>query len=295
MHALQRAVLEAPAKVNLYLDIVGRREDGYHQLETVMQAVSLRDLVVVGRCAGAAVRVTCSSPAVPEDDRNLAARAAQLFLRQTGSEHRGWHIHIDKVIPPEAGLGGGSANAAAVLVALNHLLRAEISQENLRRMGLALGADVPFALQGGCAVARGVGEKLTPCPGLPGGVLVLAKPVDGVSTAEAYARYDRLAAARHGQLLPMEDALRAGDLRACGRAMFNAFEQVLPPEPTAALKRAMLAAGADGAALSGSGSAVAGLFAQPPPAYTWQALRRAGHQVFVTRPLSHGAKILFAD
>lgn len=293
MGTLSRAVVEAPGKINLFLDIKGRLENGYHLLETVMQAVSLTDIVVVGRSASEGIRVTCSRPGVPEDECNLAYRAAACFLAETGTAPAGGlHIHIDKRIPPEAGLGGGSADAAAVLVGLNRLLERNLAGDSLCGMALALGADVPFAVKGGCALARGVGERLTALsPGLGDCRIVIAKPGGGISTPEAYARYDAAVDPAHRDSGDMLSALTGGDPAAAGRALFNVFEQVTGA--SRAIKKTMLDHGALGAVLSGSGSAVAGLFRGPEQAGAcFQALNACAEERFVCEPVPYGARLL---
>lgn len=293
-----RVVVRAPAKINLFLDIAGTAPNGYHLLDTVMHAVDLSETLLIECVPEPGIHILCEYPGVPEDSSNLAHRAAAAFIdvaapRLTG----GLKIRIDKVIPPQAGLGGGSADAAAALIGLDHLFGTNLSDEHLREIGLALGADVPFLLTGGCAHASGVGELLTPVAGLPSQCLaVIAKPAAGISTAFAYAAYDRLPAPIHQSSMPILAALAAGDLAAVGCTMFNAFEQILPDGETARIREIMLQCGGVGAALSGSGSAVAALFVSPDAANRCaQCLSGSVSQVFVAQPVHHGPQILQVD
>lgn len=290
---MHRVVVDAPAKINLYLDITGTAPNGYHLLNTVMQTVSLNDIVVLGCRPEKGVRVTCSQPDIPEGEGNLAYHAAMLLLGQQAALQEGLHIHIDKQVPSQAGLGGGSANAAAVLVGLNHLLGAPYTLEQLCALSLQLGSDIPFLLRGGCALAQGVGEQLTSLfPGLHPCTLVIAKPFEGVSTAYAYAEYDNRETIRHGDVERIQLALAVGDLARTGAELFNVFEQVCPGK-TEAIREVMLRCGAAGAVLSGSGSAVVGLFAEPAAAdYCMRELCSCVEEAFIAYPVGYGARIL---
>jgi len=243
--------LKAYAKINLTLDVLYRRPDGYHQLRSVMAQISLYDRVRLA--AAGDVSLACSLP-LPAD--NTAMRAARLFYGATG---RGAGIYIEKRIPSEAGLGGASADAAAVLHGLNRLYGRPVPAEELLKMGLEVGADVPFCMTGGLALAEGVGEELTPLPYLPM-ELVIAKGAAGVSTAGLF----------RGLSLPVEHpdtaaaiaAIEAGEAAALPPHCRNALEPAattLCPE-IAMVKEALLRAGAAAAFMTGSGAAVVGIF-----------------------------------
>ena len=182
--------VRAAAKVNLALAVEGRRADGYHLLRTVMQSVGLYDTVRVSLAPGEGVTLTCTDPAVPTDDRNTAVRAARLFQRAYGRKDR-ITLDIDKQIPLDAGLGGASADAAAVLCALEQLSDVALDASQRAELAVQVGADVPFCLTGGTLLAAGIGEQLTPLPPLTAW-FVLVKPSFGIGTAEAFARYDAL-------------------------------------------------------------------------------------------------------
>lgn len=260
---------KAYAKVNLQLDVTGTRPDGCHELAGVMQRISLYDPVSVAVSPAPARRKPRISVAfdVPVPFRNTVRTAAELYL---GSAPYSVDIKIEKRIPSEAGLGGASADAAAVLCALNtHFAGTplERSLPELYSLGLAVGADVPFCLMGGCAVARGVGENLTPLPHLPM-TLVVIKGEKGVSTPRLFGLFDELQPGASGSRLPegaLENAVAAiktGDLNSLGKAMLNALQPAaLSLVPEIADELSLLTRfGALGACMTGSGSAVVGLF-----------------------------------
>ena len=239
--------LAARAKVNLYLEITGRRPDGYHTLSTVFQTISLGDELTFEPAAG--LTLTCSDPALPVDERNLVIRAA-LRLRETLNEQRGAHIHLEKRVPMGAGLGGGSADAAATLKGLLRLWGRRLSVPAVGKLAVQLGADVPFFLKGGVCAATGIGEKLKPLKPLAKTWMVLVWPGFGVSTKDAYAKVRLPFAARAPR--------RATDP---WKSLYNRFESlVFPDHPELPrLKQQLLDSGATGALMSGSGSSVFGI------------------------------------
>lgn len=194
------------AKINLTLDVKGRNADGYHEVEMVMQSVSLHDDLTVrldtrGRCADS-IRIRCNLPYVPRDGRNTAFKAAQLFFEQTGLKNTGLIIDIVKRVPVAAGLAGGSANAAGVLQSLNRLYGRPLGAQQLSSLALRVGADVPFCLTGGTCIATGIGEKLMPAPPMPRCYILIAKPPKSVKTREIYEAMDQCVIARRRTLLP---------------------------------------------------------------------------------------------
>lgn len=264
--------LLAAAKVNLYLEIMGDRADGFHELVMVMQSVSLSDRVTVRSIGTDQIRLCCNSPLVPTDQTNLAYRAAALLAKRFPAaigRYGGVEITLEKQIPVGAGLAGGSSNAAAVLVGLDLLWELGLTQGELQTLGAELGSDVPFSISGGTAIATGRGERLAPLPGLDGLWLVLAKYKHiSVSTPWAYSTY------RHqfGSAYLADEAgfeqrrrqVHAGDMvsalcqkatAAVGQALHNDFEKVvLPAHPEVAqLRRTMAEAGGLGTLMSGSG------------------------------------------
>ena len=258
---MRRLTLLARAKINLSLDVLGRLPDGYHEVETVLQSVDLADRVTL-REAPAKVTVRCDHPGVPPGEANLAARAAEL-LRRTAGERRGAVIEIAKAIPVAAGLAGGSADAAAVLWGLNRLWEVGLSDEALRRLAGELGTDVPFALEGGTALGRGRGERLTSLPAPRGLGVVLVHPPAPLTTAAVYRGWDAAPSPSARHTPGVVRALTAGDREELARAVGNDLEPVARRlQPAVAAARAMLlAAGATGVAMSGSGPTVFALAA----------------------------------
>lgn len=263
-----RSIIEAaPAKINLYLDIESKRKDGYHNIISIMQSVSLCDTITVsaGDTPGG-IFVSCDDPTVPGGMENLAYRAAEIFMKMANLSCR-IEIDIQKIIPAAAGLGGGSSDAAAVLRALNKLFKHPFSYDGLCRMGLKIGADVPFCVTGGCALATGVGEVLKKQPVMPMANIVISCAGQKINTPEAYKRLDAMygnfqARSTTGGYNVMLAASEASDLRGVVGELYNIFEScVLPGHPEAnEIKEIMLTSGALGAQMSGSGPAVFGIF-----------------------------------
>lgn len=253
---MQRTVL-APAKVNLILDVLGKRSDGYHDVAMLMVRLSLHDRVRVVLTSDRAVTVTCPGLALAVGEENIATRAARLFLAHTGLAS-GVAIHIAKQIPAAAGLGGGSSDAAAVMMALNDLLDTGLSRGELQALGVRLGADVPFFLCGEMtAWATGIGERLEPWRGLPPCHMVLVNPRLAVSTAWVYQNLG-LTHRRPTIKIPRFPE-RMADLVPMLRNDLEAVTMARHPA-IAAIKARLLAAGALGALMSGSGPTVFGIF-----------------------------------
>lgn len=276
--------LRAAAKINLCLDIVGRRADGYHLLRSVMQTVSLCDTVTVTR-RETGISVRCNAHGVPNGAENIAHTAVETFLKATGIPG-GAEVLLEKQIPVQAGLGGGSADGAAVLRALNTLCGMPLTSRQLSELGAGIGADVPFCLCGGTVLCEGVGEQITPLPPMPDCFVVLCKPEIGVSTPEAFAAVDRADFCSARSCDGVVEAVRCGDLIALGRHLSNDFYLALRPLQTAEIMALMSAFSPLGAGLSGSGPTVFGLFDDGKAAERCaDHLRRQYGQVWVTRPV----------
>lgn len=285
----------ARAKINIYLDILSRRENGYHNIQSIMQTVDLSDTVTLTRLpAGSGICVETDVPDLPTDRHNLAWRAAEHFAPLLGALPD-VAIRIEKRIPMAAGLGGGSADAAAVLRGLNQLYDVHAPIEELCRIGAGFGADIPFCTVGGAMTVEGIGEILTPCKGLPEHLwLVVACGGEGVSTPAAYGELDRMYGnfaiprKQEERFASLCRALERDDLPAIGAHMYNIFEQaVLPTHSTAPqLIAQMRRRGAIAAMMSGSGPSVFGLFEHQAAAREVAAgiAREMGIAVHVTRP-----------
>ena len=252
----------AYGKLNLTLDILGKRPDGYHELEMVMCSVSLCDRLVISLGTCGPWRVRCDRPGIPQDEGNLCYKAAKVFFDAAGIDPNGLMINVLKNIPAQAGMGGGSSDAAGILLALNrHYGR--FSEERLRALGLQVGSDVPYCMFGGVALARGRGEILTRLPDLPKGLcFVLVKPDFSVSTPALFARIDAAGVQVRPDTDTMVQAIRNKDGKAIGRLLENAFEPAVSEDYPVVqrIRGTMLSRGALGARLTGTGSVVFGLF-----------------------------------
>ncbi len=277
----------APAKVNLFLRVTGKRADGYHLLDSLMVPVSLSDeLDIEVRSSGSGIVVVCDDPTVPGGKTNLAYRAAALLLQETGIKAE-VIIHLHKMIPAGSGLGGGSSDAAAVLKGLNDLLALGLRQEELLALGARLGADVPFFIS--CRPARmgGVGEIVTPIEGLPALWLVVIVPTFAISTAWAYARFDDLPSIESP--LPVIEPFLRGHWPLHDLLVNDLERAVLPHYSAIAhLKEELRHLGAGGAAMSGSGSAVFGMFRTEEEAQRAAKALMGQRGVFVVKTLEKG-------
>lgn len=253
--------IRAHAKINVGLDIVGRRSDGYHELKTVFYELRLADEVTLQKCDGEGINLTCSDSSLSAAADNLAYRAAAL-LREEFGIREGLRIHLQKNIPMGAGLGGGSSDAAAVLKGVNELSGLKLTEAQLCERAAALGADVPFFIRGGCALATGIGEKLTGIDGVHLPPMLLIKPPAHVPTAWAYAAADRQEKLFHPDLDALVDALQKGDYEKICAAAGNSFEEaVFADYPQIRVwKERMLRAGAGACVMTGSGSALFAFF-----------------------------------
>ena len=286
-------IVDAPGKINLSLDITGVREDGYHEIDTIMQAIDLRDTVTITRMSGKGIYISCDRPRVPSDDTNYAHIAARLFFERFGLDASTISIDIQKRLPMQAGMGGGSADAAGVLVGMNTLFEVGADLESLCRLGREIGADVPFCIVGGIQRARGIGEQMMPLPALPKCHIVVAKPAAGISTRESYNRYDRRGAARRPDTERLIEKLRAGDLHGLAKGMYNVLEEVAELDEVRTLHERLLSGGAAGAMMSGSGSAVFGLFEKRSHArHCMRRLYDQASTVFLTHPVGCGATVV---
>lgn len=253
----------APAKLNLTLEVGEKRSDGYHEVQSVMSCAALYDEVTLESGTSGGISMTCDCPGLPLDDTNLCLRAAKLFFQKTGIPCDGLHIELSKRIPMQSGLGGGSADAAAVLRGLRKLYRPEMMIKDLERMAAELGSDVPFCVRSVTTMVRGRGEQLLKLPKLPLCWFVICKPEFSFSTAEMYAKLDEIEPVSSIDTLGLIKALEYQDMQEISDRLGNCFEGVLEESSEIfAIKNRLLALGARNACMSGSGSAVYGLFTQ---------------------------------
>lgn len=249
--------IKAYAKINIFLDILRKLENGYHSLFMVMQTVSLYDTVTAEK-AGSGITLSCSDLEIPDDERNTAYKAAKLFFEYTGIKS-GVKIHIDKKIPHEAGLAGGSADAAAVLKGMNEIFGAGLTQGELCSIGLKVGSDVPFCTVGGTCIVQNTGGIISQIKPLKKTHVVLVKPERGVSTALAYAKADETRI-YHPDSVKIMDCCEKGDFEGICRYAGNVFEQVVEVPERVEIKRIMRLNNASLTQMSGSGPTVFGLF-----------------------------------
>ena len=277
---------EAPAKINLALDILGKRPDGYHALCSIMQTVSLCDSVELAE-GGEGFTLSMAGFTPPEGRKTLEQRAAEAFFARLGREMPPLTVAITKRTPAYAGLGGGSADVAALLRLLRDRYAPKMEDAALESIGAKVGSDMPFCLRGGTALAEGRGEILTDLPPLPDCWIVLCKPPFPIPTPMLFARADSVAIRHRPDIPGMRKALENGDLEGVAGRLGNVFEEVLPPECGAvfAIRDALLAAGALGAGMSGSGPTVFGIFREEGLARAAQKKTLPLGESYAVRPL----------
>lgn len=289
---MQQITLLANAKLNLSLDIVGLREDSYHLMDMVNQSISLADELTLRRRTLPGVSVSNNLRYLPTDERNSAKKAVALLMAEAGIDERGIDIHIKKRIPTQSGLGGGSADAAAALIGANELLGVGYSTEKLLELGERVGADVPFCLVGGTARVRGIGERIEPLAPLGDMWFVVMMPRRGHSTRELFLRFDAASGYARPDTPAMLAAAEMGDAAQVALLLANVFDTFEANEQTADYKNRLLAAGALGASLSGSGAAVFGVFADALGAQrAKKEVSRHCHQAFVARSAAGGVEV----
>ena len=283
----------APAKINLTLDILGKRADGYHDVAMLMQSVSLADTVELTLTDTEDIAIACSDAAIPCDSRNIVYKCADAFFKATGIKNTGISLYIEKVIPCEAGLAGGSADGAATLRLLNLAFDAHLSDKELCEIGAKAGSDIPFCIVGGTRLATGTGTTLNKVRSMPKCFIVIVKPEISVSTKEAYA----LADSRKGLKIKYTDyckqMLYSGDLSGICSTLHNDFEEVLNLDDINEVKKIMYSSKALGAAMSGSGSAVFAIFRNERKAQKCvDKLKETYSKVYLAVPTAKGAEII---
>lgn len=285
--------VKAPAKINLSLDVLRRRADGYHDVSMVMQAVSLYDYVTVEALDTRGIEIFCDYPDVPCNKKNIAYKCAEAFFNYTKAENTGIKITIEKNIPAQAGLAGGSADGAAVITALNKLFSTYLKEDELCEIGSKVGADIPFCILGGTKLASGTGTTLKKMINMPKCNIVICKPDFSVSTAEAYARIDKAGLSHPEFTAEMVKAIYARDIWMVTTSMLNDFEIALNLDGINEIKKLMLKNKALGSCMSGSGSAVFGVFNNIKKAEKcMEKLKEKYNYVFLCEPVKHGCKII---
>ncbi len=296
---MKTVTLRAYAKINLSLDVIGKREDGYHLLQSVFQGISLYDEVMVRKEAEpCGIRICCNLPYIPTDERNIVYKVAAAFFKAAAIEQFGITIHLKKNIPSGAGLGGGSADGAAVFSALCRLYHRSFSPAEATAILTPLGADIPFFLYSGTMLAEGIGEQLSPAPPLKDCAILLAKPRSGASTKHIFSALEQCEISHRPDTPAMLDALSRGDLHALSAAAGNVLEYATIPQvpQIQKLKEQLLAHGALLAQMTGSGSCVFGIFEKEEAARAaLRKLRKSTQPVFLVHPVCRPMKTEFND
>lgn len=276
------------AKLNLTLDVLGKREDGYHDLKSVMQTISIRDDIEIDIGTGKPWTLECDKDGIPTDERNLAWKAAKIYLDAMGKDPDGLAIRITKRIPSQAGMGGGSADAAAVLRALNRHYGEPLSILALAELGAQVGSDVPFCTLCGTAMVEGRGERLRKLPDMPDCVFVICKPEFSVSTPELYKKIDECTIAKRPDNQAMESAILAGDLGRVAENVWNVFDPVVTEEHLELnyIKSLCNTYGALTQQMTGSGSAVFAIMPNFEYAAVLCSMLKGNYpQVFIAKPV----------
>lgn len=285
--------VNAYAKINLLLDIVATRTDGYHDLFMIMQSVGVYDTVTVERVKGKGITISCNIDDIPLDEKNIAHKAATAFFKANNIKNKGIHIDIVKRIPHAAGLAGGSADGAGVLVALNELFKTELTEDELCKIGVRIGADVPFCIKGGTLLSQGIGDVLNKVKPLRKCFIVLAKPDFGVNTGYAYSQFDKCGKVHTPDKFGMLCAMQSRDLKAICSKMENVFEQFIEVPNRIDMKDIMRKNGALGVCMSGSGPTVFGIFTSKEEAEKASIeLQPFAKDICVCNPVNKGCKIV---
>lgn len=285
--------VKAYAKINLMLDIVAQRIDGYHDLFMIMQSIGLYDTITVTETKSKKITISCNIDSIPLDERNIAHKAATAFFKATKIKNKGINIDIVKRIPHAAGLAGGSADGAGVLVALNQLTGANLTDDELCAIGVKIGADVPFCIKGGTLLAQGIGDVLNKVKPLRKCYILIAKPDIGVNTAFAYSQFDKCGKIHTPDKFGMLCAMQGRDLNDIAIRMENVFEQFIDVPNKVEMKCIMRECGALGVCMSGSGPTVFGIFDNKEKAQNAaDMLTDYAKDIAVTTPVSRGCKIV---
>lgn len=276
------------AKLNLTLDVLGKRDDGYHDLKSIMQTISIRDDVEIDVDTGKPWEMTCTNPAIPCDERNLAWKAARVYFDAIGKEPDGISIRITKRIPTEAGLGGGSADAAAVLRALNKYYQNPLSIMALAELGASVGSDVPFCTICGTAMVEGRGERIRKLPDMPDCTFVVCKPDFSSSTPALYKKIDEETIGQRPDHQLFESALISGDLPKIASGLCNVFDPIVTKDHLELnyIKSIFNSYGSIGQQMTGSGSAVFAIVTEfEYAAVICNMLKDNYPQVFIAKPV----------
>ena len=281
--------VKVAAKINLMLDILKRLDNGYHSLFMIMQSVDLYDTITVEKNTENRIIIKCDTDGVPCNEKNIAYKCANAFFKSCNIEDNGITIEIEKNIPMAAGTAGGSADGAGVLYCLNKIYNTNLSTTELCEIGATVGADIPFSLTGGTAIALNTGNVIAPVKELPECYIVLCKPEQDVSTPEAYAQFDALTRVRHLDRVSMIEAVASGDYENICKYCGNVFEQAVEVPKRPHIKGVMRKSGADACCMSGSGPTVFGMFSDKEKAEDcYNKLAKKYDNVYICKPANKG-------
>lgn len=288
--------VQAPAKINLSLDILSKRNDGYHDVSMVMQAIDLFDIITVKGdkdIKGDNISITCNDPLIPTDSSNIVCKIAKAFFTYTDTTPINLYIDIDKKIPSQAGLAGGSTDGAAVIFALNLIMDTRLKDKEMAEIGEKAGADVPFCVFGGTMHAKGIGTTLNKLPSMPKCHIVLIKPEISISTKEAYDMVDSNGAKQFVYTDELIKQICSKNIRGISSLLYNEFEQVLKNSSIIDIKKELLKEKALGASMSGSGSAVYGIFQSERKARKcFENLKEKYEKIYLCTPINYGCKVI---
>ncbi len=281
--------VKVAAKINLMLDILKRLDNGYHSLFMIMQSVDLYDTITVNKNSINEIIIKCDTDGVPCNEKNIAYKCAKAFFDTLSIDERGVTIEIEKAIPMAAGTAGGSADGAGVLYCLNKIYETNLSERELCEIGGKIGADIPFSIVGGTAIALGTGTIIAPVTDMPECYIVLAKPEQDVSTPEAYSQFDMLTRVRHLDRVAMIEAINKGDYEEICNLCGNVFEQAVEVPKRPHIKGVMRKCGADACCMSGSGPTVYGIFNNKEKAEdAYLKLSKKYNNVYLCKPTKKG-------
>lgn len=283
----------APAKINLGLEILSKRPDGYHNVDMIMQSINLFDEVTLEKTSDGKISVFNEKNTGCPQNEDIAFKCADLFFKETRVPFSGIKIEIKKNIPISAGLAGGSADGAAVLALLNRMYGEKISLSELLKIGEKIGADIPFCILGGTARATGKGTEIKKIPAVDNYFLVLTKPSISVCTKEAYSLFDSAQIKEFKSFEKMEESLKNSDFSGFSSSLFNRFEELIKSSEVFNIKKKMLDLGAVSSLMSGSGPSVYGVFQDETAAQKCLfEVKKLYPQTFLCRPINHGTKII---
>lgn len=284
--------IKAYAKINLMLDIISRRNDGYHDLFMIMQSVGVYDTVTVKETSSSDITIKCNLPDIPTDNKNIAYKAAEAFFKDNNINNKGIEISIEKRIPHAAGLAGGSADGAAVIKALNIICKTNLTDDEMCKTGVKIGADLPFCITGGTLLSQGIGEVLSKVKPFPKCHIVLVKPDIDINTGKAFGQFDKSGKNHTPDKLGMLCALQNKDLGDICSKLENVFEQFINVPERIEIKNTLRKHNALGACMSGSGPTVYGIFENKEDAQAaFDELKKEYRQVFLCNPVRTGCRV----